>query len=194
MTGAPRAGSSTGALALGAARLMTRHDHQLAPRPALVRATMRGGWPCPRSTIVLRTSSGSVARDRLLVRHRPTGVPLRSQDGAASLELIHRQQFIVASQRVVIKPIPPAEVSVLGAHQVRRMWRRLRRLLARSPRMFWHSRPRHLHQQADDRASGSRERELRALQDKLMRKDFFEEFCREFAKEMNRLRWSSAPG
>ena len=31
-------------------------------------------------------------------------------------------------------------------------------------------------------------RVLRALQDKLMRKDFFEEFCREFAKEMNRLR------
>jgi site-specific DNA recombinase len=29
---------------------------------------------------------------------------------------------------------------------------------------------------------------LAALQDKLMRKDFFEEFCREFAKEMNRLR------
>jgi hypothetical protein len=29
-------------------------------------------------------------------------VPLRSQDGAASLELIHRQQFIVASQRGVI--------------------------------------------------------------------------------------------
>jgi site-specific DNA recombinase len=31
-------------------------------------------------------------------------------------------------------------------------------------------------------------RVLTALQDKLMRKDFFEEFCREFAKEMNRLR------
>jgi hypothetical protein len=29
-------------------------------------------------------------------------VPLRSQDGAASLELIHPQQFIVASQRGVI--------------------------------------------------------------------------------------------
>lgn len=28
--------------------------------------------------------------------------PLRPQDGAASLELIHRQQFIVASQRGVI--------------------------------------------------------------------------------------------
>jgi site-specific DNA recombinase len=33
---------------------------------------------------------------------------------------------------------------------------------------------------------------LRALQDKLMRKDFFEEFCREFAKEMNRLRMEQA--
>jgi site-specific DNA recombinase len=31
-------------------------------------------------------------------------------------------------------------------------------------------------------------RVLGALQDKLMRRDFFEEFCREFAKEMNRLR------
>jgi hypothetical protein len=29
-------------------------------------------------------------------------VPLRSQNGAASLELIHEQQFIVASQRGVI--------------------------------------------------------------------------------------------
>lgn len=32
------------------------------------------------------------------------------------------------------------------------------------------------------------ERVLSALQEKLLRKDFFEEFCREFAKEMNRLR------
>lgn len=32
------------------------------------------------------------------------------------------------------------------------------------------------------------ERVLRALQEKLLRKDFFDEFCREFAKEMNRLR------
>ena len=102
MTGAPRAGSSTGALALGAAGRMTRRDHHRASRPALVRATMRGDRPCPRSAIALRTPSGSAVRDRLLVRHRPTGVPLRSQDGAASLELIHRQQFIVASQRGVI--------------------------------------------------------------------------------------------
>jgi site-specific DNA recombinase len=35
---------------------------------------------------------------------------------------------------------------------------------------------------------------LRALQDKLMRKDFFEEFCREFAKEMNRLRMEQGAG
>lgn len=38
------------------------------------------------------------------------------------------------------------------------------------------------------------ERVLRALQDKLMRKDFFEEFCREFAKEMNRLRMEQRAG
>ena len=35
---------------------------------------------------------------------------------------------------------------------------------------------------------------LSALQDKLMRKDFFEEFCREFAKEMNRLRMEQRAG
>ncbi len=38
------------------------------------------------------------------------------------------------------------------------------------------------------------ERVLSALQDKLMRKDFFEEFCREFAKEMNRLRMEHRAG
>src|SRR5712692_1849842 len=37
-------------------------------------------------------------------------------------------------------------------------------------------------------------RVLHALQDKLMRKDFFEEFCREFAKEMNRLRMEQRTG
>ena len=35
---------------------------------------------------------------------------------------------------------------------------------------------------------------LGALEDKLMRKDFFEEFCREFAKEMNRLRMEQRAG
>ena len=38
------------------------------------------------------------------------------------------------------------------------------------------------------------ERVLRALQEKLMRQDFFEEFCREFAKEMNRLRMEQRAG
>ena len=38
------------------------------------------------------------------------------------------------------------------------------------------------------------QRVLRALQDKLMRKDFFEEFCREFAREMNRLRLEQRAG
>jgi site-specific DNA recombinase len=37
-------------------------------------------------------------------------------------------------------------------------------------------------------------RVLSALQDKLMRKDFFEEFCREFAKETNRLRMEQRAG
>jgi site-specific DNA recombinase len=38
------------------------------------------------------------------------------------------------------------------------------------------------------------ERVLGALKDKLMRRDFFEEFCREFAKEMNRLRMEQRAG
>ncbi|MBY0497945.1 MAG: recombinase family protein [Cyanobacteria bacterium] len=37
-------------------------------------------------------------------------------------------------------------------------------------------------------------RVLGALQTKLLRKDFFEEFCREFAKEMNRLRMEQRAG
>jgi hypothetical protein len=38
------------------------------------------------------------------------------------------------------------------------------------------------------------QRVLNALQEKLMRQDFFEEFCREFAKEMNRLRMERGAG
>jgi site-specific DNA recombinase len=38
------------------------------------------------------------------------------------------------------------------------------------------------------------QRVLSALQDKLMRNEFFEEFCREFAKEMNRLRMEQRAG
>ena len=38
------------------------------------------------------------------------------------------------------------------------------------------------------------ERVLRALREKLMRQDFFDEFCREFAKEMNRLRMEQRAG
>src|SRR4029453_6622171 len=38
------------------------------------------------------------------------------------------------------------------------------------------------------------ERVLTALQVKLMRKDFFDEFCREFAKEMHRLRMEQRAG
>jgi site-specific DNA recombinase len=38
------------------------------------------------------------------------------------------------------------------------------------------------------------ERVLHALRDKLMRQEFFDEFCREFAKEMNRLRMEHRAG
>ena len=38
------------------------------------------------------------------------------------------------------------------------------------------------------------ERVLAALEEKLLRKDFFEEFCREFTKEMNRLRMEQRAG
>ena len=110
MTGAPRAGSSVGELALGAAGRMTRRDHHLASRPALVRATMRGDRPCPRSehrvSHVLRL--GGTIRDHR-VGHRPHRKPLRSQGRtgasvatAACLELIHQQQVIVAGQHGVI--------------------------------------------------------------------------------------------
>jgi hypothetical protein len=77
---------------LGAAGRMTRRDHHLAPRPALVRASKRGDWSCPRSTIAIRTPQARRAATTLGVR-RPIAVPLRSHHGAASLELIHHQQF-----------------------------------------------------------------------------------------------------
>ena len=52
-----------------------------------------------------------------------------------------------------LQPVPAAKVSVLGPHEVRRMRRRLHRLLARAARMLRHSRPRDMHQQADDLAA-----------------------------------------
>jgi hypothetical protein len=69
-------------------------------------------------------ASGSADRDdaqRVIGR---TAVPLRSQDGAASLELIQHQQFIVASQRGVIMRgrkrsglWPPARTPDVVSHQ-----------------------------------------------------------------------------
>ena len=55
-----------------------------------------------------------------------------------------------------LQPVPAAEVPVLGPDEVRRVRRRLHRLFARAARMLRHSRPRHMHQQADDLAAGSR--------------------------------------
>ena len=48
----------------------------------------------------------------------------------------------------------------------------------------------HVHEPPDDSSAGRRSaRPWRPQKDKLMRQEFFfDEFCREFAKEMNRLR------
>ncbi len=61
-----------------------------------------------------------------------------------------------AAEGQALQPVPSPEVPVLRSDEVRRVRRRLRRLLARPPRMLRHPRPRHVHQQADDLASGSR--------------------------------------
>lgn len=59
-----------------------------------------------------------------LVRHRPTGVPLRSQDGAGQPRVDSSQQFIVASQRGVImrgrkrsRLWPPARTPDVVSHK-----------------------------------------------------------------------------
>ncbi len=59
-------------------------------------------------------------------------------------------------RRAAIQPVPTTEVPVLGPDEVRRVRRRLHRLFPRAPRVLRRSGPRHLHQQADDLASGGR--------------------------------------
>ena len=81
---------------------LARRGHHLAPRPALGCATRRSDEPCGRSSIA-RTASGSAARcASTWSASSARRWPLRSQDGAASLELIQQQQVIVAGQRGVI--------------------------------------------------------------------------------------------
>ena len=102
-TEAPRAGSSSGEPVLPCRGRLARRGHHLAPRPALGCATVRGDEPCGRSLIarphgVRLGVTMRVHRVRIVRAERP----LRSQDGAASLELIQQQQVIVAGQRGVI--------------------------------------------------------------------------------------------
>ncbi len=91
-TEAPRAGSSSGELAQacrGRRRIVVttlRHvPHSSAPSGA------ETGRARDQRSRFARLRLGGPGRRS--ARHRPTGVPLRSQDGAASLELIHQQQF-----------------------------------------------------------------------------------------------------
>src|SRR5262249_46624471 len=55
-----------------------------------------------------------------------------------------------------LQPVPATQVLVLGSHKVRRMRRRLHRLFARAARVLRCPRPWNLHEQADDRSTGSR--------------------------------------
>ena len=85
------------------------------------------------------------------------------------------------------------EVSLLGSHEVRRVRRRLRHVLARPSGLLRRSRPRHMHQrltitrqEVEDGSSvpcGQADAE-----------DFFEDFCREVAREPNRLRMEHRAG
>src|SRR3954468_14013626 len=74
------------------------------------------------------------------------------------------------------------------------MRRRVRHLLARAPGLLQCSLARYVLQPPDDRREEVEERILRALREKLMRKDLFEEFCREYTREINRLRMAQRGG
>ena len=80
------------------------------------------------------------------------------------------------------------QVPVLGTGEVRGVRRWVRDVLARSPGLL----QRAIAGTCTNRRTISRQeiesRVLIALRDKLMRRDLFEEFCREYVKELNRLR------
>ena len=81
------------------------------------------------------------------------------------------------------------EVSLLGSDEMRRMRRRIRDVLARPPGLLRRSLARHVHQPPDDQPpGGGRARPRGPSRDKLMRRDLFEDFCREYVRELNRLR------
>ena len=91
-TEAPRAGSSSGEPVLPCRGRLARRGHHLASRPALGCATRRSDEPCGRS-LIARTASGSATRcGSTWSASFARRWPFRSQDGAASLELIQQQQ------------------------------------------------------------------------------------------------------
>ena len=79
-------------------------------------------------------------------------------------------------------------VPVLRPDEVRRVRRRIHHGRPESARVLRRSRPGHVLNQLTIRRDEVEARVLKALQDKLLRQDLFEEFCDEFTREMNRLR------
>ena len=95
---------------------LARRGHHLALRPALGcatgAATNRRGWSVDSRPHGVKLGVND-ARPQGPYRPR-VDRPLRSQDGAASLELIQQQQVIVAGQRGVIMR-GPKRITVLAA-------------------------------------------------------------------------------
>src|SRR5262245_10471179 len=79
-------------------------------------------------------------------------------------------------------------VPVLRADEVRCLRRRIDHGWTQPPRVLRSTRSGSMREPADDSSRRVEARVLRALQEKLLRQDLFEEFCEEFTREMNRLR------
>jgi site-specific DNA recombinase len=74
------------------------------------------------------------------------------------------------------------------------MRRRLRHVLARSAGVLRRALTRHVHEPSTISRQEVEQRVLVALREKLMRRDLFEDFCREYVRELNRLRMEHRAG
>jgi hypothetical protein len=100
----------------------------------------------------------------------------------------------IERQREAVQSGAAPEVPLLRSNEVRGVRRRVRDVLARSPRVLRRTVPRHLHDRLTISRQEVEERVLVALREKLMRRDLFEDFCREYVRELNRLRMEHRAG
>src|SRR4051812_40223934 len=87
-----------------------------------------------------------------------------------------------------------AAVPVLGSDEVRRLRRGIHHGWPQPARLLWSSRSGRCDNHVTIRRDEVEARVLNALQEKLLRQDLFEEFCKEFTREMNRLRMEHRAG